>query len=236
MDYDWVMYMDEFGEKIHDSFRKQLSIQLFEKGDNTGIKNFKKYNFQLMVGMIPLQIKIEEYVVHASVQFITPTSFSFPIRINWMTKQINESIESLHESNIEGKEIEFNWGENFPLEHIKEHISPYRNTKSTKNGYKFDVEYYYTLIPDVELELYFEGNLVDAEITEINEILKNFKENWNSIRKGKEIESISEIGREEDHYTIVMDIGLKNTIRLISKLLEKINDRFGNKLELVKIK
>ena len=135
------------------SFKKELSEQLWSKGDKTGIKQFQKHNFQLMVGMKPMNIRKLEDRVIATIELITPTSWSLPTTISWKTKQGNMALA--HKSEVSSESIEFNWETDFPIEKVEAHISPYKKSKAEKNGFGFNAEYYYLLIPDVELQVFF---------------------------------------------------------------------------------
>ena len=54
MSYDWAMFFEEYAGELNSTFKKELSSQLLAKGNLTGIKNFEKYNFQLMYPYISL--------------------------------------------------------------------------------------------------------------------------------------------------------------------------------------
>lgn len=234
MAYDWTMFFDEFGGELHPTFKKELSEQLWSKGDRTGIKQFQKHNFQLIVGMKPMNIKKLEDRVIATIEFITPSSWSLPTTISWQTKQID--MELAHKSEVSSELIEFNWENDFPIDKVEAHISPYKKSKAEKNGFGFHAEYYYLLIPDVELVVYFKNEPTTDTIDLINNSLQEFNRTWNQSKKGKEIEFISNLTRNESHYSIVMDIGLKNSIRTVNELLKLIGNKHSDLIEKVKIK
>ena len=118
MAYDWTIFLtDEF----HPTFQKELSRQLLEKGSEvTGIENFEKYNFQLIVGITDPEIKLVGDKVFAKIDFITPASFQFPVEIYWTSKNSDNLLE-IHKKDISGLGVEINWNEKIPLEAI----SPY---------------------------------------------------------------------------------------------------------------
>lgn len=234
MTYDWTMFFDEFADELHPTFKKELSEQLLTKGDTTGIKQFQKYNFQLIVGMKPMNIKKLEDRVIATIEFITPTSWSLPTTISWKTKKI--AMELAHKSEVSSHSIEFNWESDFPIDKVLAHISPYKKSKAEKNGFGFDAEYYYLLLPDVELEVFFKDEACNEIINSINDSLKEFNQAWNQNKKGKEIEFISNLTRNESCYSIIMDIGLKNTIRTVNELLKLMGDKHSDLIERIKIK
>ncbi|MES2772698.1 MAG: hypothetical protein V4722_00845 [Bacteroidota bacterium] len=234
-DIEWVMFFDEFASDFHPTFEKELSRQLYEKGsEGTGIKQFGKYGFQLIVGMKDIHLKVVENKVFAKIDFITPTSWSFSVDIYWSANEENDVLQ-IHKKDVLVSKVEVNWANNFPLEKILPHIRPYRVDKKSKTGFNFDVEYYYFLLPDISLEFEFLTPLSNQSIIEINTFFKDFTYKWNDQKKGKEIQQISELRKEdENNYSVVTDIGLKNNIRLIAELLKEFSAEFGN-LPIVKV-
>ena len=75
-----------------------------------------------------------------------------------------------------------------------------------------------------------------GEADTINDFLQEFHQEWNKNKKGKEIEFISNLTKSEAHYSVVMDIGLKNTVRTINELLKSIGEKYSHLIEKVKIK
>jgi len=120
MSYDWTLFLTE---EFHPTFQKEISKQLFEKGKvGTGIDNFDQLNFQLIIGMHDINLRVFENKVLAKIDFITPGSFSIPIDICWSTQNKVNLLE-IHKNDISKINIEINWCENFPLESIL----PYMN-------------------------------------------------------------------------------------------------------------
>ena len=234
-DTEWVMFFDEFASDFHSTFEKELSRQLYEKGsEGTGIKQFSKYGFQLIVGMKDLQLTVIENKVYAKIDFITPTSWSFPVDIYWIAENVKD-ISQIHKIDVSDIKLELNWSDNFPLEKILPHIRPYRVDKKIKTGFIFDVEYYYFLLPDISLEFKFPTPLSEQSIIKINAFFKDFNANWNQAKKGKEIQQISELRTEDENiYSVVTDVGLKNNIRLIAELLKDFSIKFNN-LPVIKV-
>jgi hypothetical protein len=236
MEYDWTMFFDDFADEFHPSFKKQISQQLWAKGEQTGIKQFQKYNFQLMVGMKPIDLAVKDDKVLITVEIITPTSFAFPTKISWFLRENKDLIENIHKSEVSEDQVEINWENNFPLGSVLEHISPYRRTKSEKNGIGFDVDYYYNNLPDVEIEFYFKKEPTNVDLKELNVFLSDYKDKWNVVKKDKPIEYISVITNESDKYFLVMDIGVDNTIRLINDLLNKLGDKYNEFITKVNVR
>src|ERR1700741_2542829 len=121
MAYDWTMFFDDFPKDFHPTFQKELSRQLFEKGANTGIKQFDKHRFQLIVGMNDLQLRKDGNRVYAKIDFIAPTSFSFPVDIYWSVENSQDILE-IHKQDISKINIEINWGNNFPIDQLLPHL------------------------------------------------------------------------------------------------------------------
>lgn len=229
MAYDWTMFWDEFAGDLHPTFQKELSTQLFDKGSTgTGIKQFSKYDFQLIVGMIDLNKKLVDKKVLARIEFITPTSFSFPVDICWHSDNFTNLLD-LHKHDITNLNVVFDWADNFPLQQILPHIRPYRVDKRAKTNLNFDVEYFYHLLPDISLEFHFSKGLDRDEIKSIDTFLLSFNLEWNEKNKGKEIQFIGNMTEMENNiYQVVTDIGLLNSIKTITNLLKSYSDNFGH--------
>ncbi len=225
------MYFDEFAGDLHPTFQKELSRQLFDKGTTgTGIKQFDEYNFQLIVGMTDLSKKLVDNKVFAKIDFITPTSFTFPVDIYWYFDNFTDLLE-LHKQDITNLNVIFSWADNFPLQQILPHIRPYRVDKKTKTSLAFDIEYYYYLLPDISLDFHFSKALDKDEAKSLDTFLSTFNLEWNDKNKGKEIRFISNMTEIENNvYQVVTDIGLANSIKTITELLKSYSDNFGHLL------
>lgn len=226
---DWAMFFDEFASDFHTTFQKQLAQQLLKKGSNgTGINQFEKYDFQLIVGMHDLNKRLVDNKVVAKIDFITPTSYSFPVDIFWYSDNFTDLLE-LHKQDISDLNVVFDWADNFPLQQILPHIRPYRVDKKAKTNLNFDVEYFYYLLPDISLEFHFSKGLDKGEVKSIDTFLSSFNLDWNEKNKGKEIQyigNITEIGNNV--YQVVTDIGLSNNIKTITNLLKSYSDNLGH--------
>jgi len=227
MAYDWTMFFDEFAGDLHPTFQKELSRQLFDKGaKGTGFKQFEKYGFQLIVGMKDLNKKLVDNKVFAKIDFVTPTSFSFPVDICWYSDSFTDLIE-LHKHDITNLNVVFSWADNFPLQQILPHIRPYRVDKKAKTNLCLDVEYFYYLLPDISLEFHFSKALNKDKIKSIDTFLSKFNADWNEENLGKEIQFISNIKEIGNNiYLVVTDIGLVNSIKTITDLLKSYSDNF----------
>jgi hypothetical protein len=229
MEYGRTLFFDEFAGDFHPTFKKALSEQLFAKGSQgTGIRLFEKYNFLLIVGMIDPERRIVGDQVFAKIEFVTPDSCSVPVGIVWQSGNQGD-LNVIHTQDISDNAVEFNWSEDFPLHEVLPHIRPYRIDKKDKTHFNFDVEYYYHLLPDLSLEFTFSKPLNSSEIETIDTFFSDFKTAWNEQNKGKSIEFVSGIRETGNNiYTVVLDIGLKNDMKTVKKILHSYFIHFGN--------
>lgn len=226
---DWAMFFDEFASDFHATFRKQLAQQLFKKGNTqTGINQFEKYDFQLIVGMHDLNKTLVDNKVVAKIEFITPTSYSFDVDIFWYTDKFADLLE-LHKQDITDLNVVFDWADNFPLQQILPHLRPYRVDKKAKTNLNFDIEYFYYLLPDISLEFHFLKALDKDKVKSLDTFLSKFNTEWNEENKGKQIHFISNMTEMGNNvYQVVTDIGLSNNIKTITNLLKSYSDNLGH--------
>ena len=113
--YNWVLFLNN---EFHLSFQKKMSEQLFEKGsEGTGISNFKKLNFQLIVGLQDLEIEEKNGSTYIKIDFVTPGSFSIPIYIFWESTELDDT-KNLYKRDVTNIDIDFYWDEHFPIDKI----------------------------------------------------------------------------------------------------------------------
>ena len=226
MEKGWVYFAEEYAGDLHLSFQKELSRQLWAKGvEGTGIKGFEKYGFQLIVGMDKLNLQFKDNLALATIEFITPTSFGFPIQIQWQSLQAARDIRQLHLQAVDSQAVAFQWGTCFPFKEVYRHIRPYRKVKKQKSGLDFDLSYYYHLLPDLTLELECHRELDRQIINAINAFGSAFRAAWSEKKPHLPIESISPL-RKEEHYIITMDIGPENSIHLVREYLKQFSQHF----------
>jgi hypothetical protein len=122
MAYDWTMFFDQYAGDFHETFQKELSRQLFEKGAmRTGIQDFKDHNLQLIVGMRDTNLRQVANQMIASIDFITPTSFSFLVDIYWCS-DTEDNISEIHRQGVSKTNISIDWADNFPIDKILPHL------------------------------------------------------------------------------------------------------------------
>ena len=184
-----------------------------------------------------MEITVVDDKVFGKIEFITPTSWSFPTSISWKGLKGEENeLAILHTKQVTSETIEFNWEDKTLLEKVQPHIRPYKRTKAGENNLGFNVEYFYLLIPDVQFEIFFKENPTKKTLLDFNGLLSSFENDWNAAKKRKQIEYISKITLEGNHYSIVMDIGLNNSIRMLNKLIEALDQSFGGLIEKIRVK
>lgn len=226
MEYDWTCFSEEYAGDFHPTFQKELSQQLRVKGaEGTGIEGFEKYDFQLMIGMNELNLQFMGNVALATIEFTTPTSFSFPIQIQWQSLESTRDIRHLHQQAVTGQTVEFTWGNDFPLQEVLAHIRPYRKVSKQQSGLDFDLSYYYCLLPDLTLEFECHQELDRQAIRAINRFGSDFLTNWSEKKPHAPIEFISSLSKE-GHYTITLDIGLQNSMQVVEEYLVQFSQKF----------
>ncbi len=229
---DWTIgWLIDINGSLHPSFRKKLAQQLWQKAENSlGIKHFDKYDFQLFLDNTKLNLEKGKNQIIANVEFITPTSWSFPIQIIGRGIGI-ENITAIYQKDISNLDIEFDWGESFPIEAVRQHIKPYRKDKPSKTGFDFDVHYYYYSFPDIELKIRLD-DLNNFDKNEVETQLEQFRLKY---RKEVDIQFIAVSDLNENVFSIVFDFGLKASKTILKKLLSYINNEFKLNVRLIEI-
>ena len=226
MDFGWTMPWDEYAGDFHESFMKKLSVQLETKIDKVvGIKNVEKYGFQLIVGMVPLEIEIKGNRVFATIELITPHSFSYKVRIFWESNEI-EKIEIVHQLDVLNKNIEFEWADGFPIEDVVTFCKPVRIKKKEKSGFEFDVEYFHFMLPDVMLYFLFSKELDLDLYRKIKIFAADYEVNWNNNKEGRIIYMGSFSQEEKTIYCVNFDLHSETHTRCISKFIKDFSITF----------
>ena len=220
-DYDWAMFFDEYASDLHTTFKREISSQLLEKiAIKTGLKQFDKYNFQLIIGMKNLYKQVINNKMYAQIDIITPTSMGLPAWIYWYSDEF-DNLEELHKQDITNIPVIIDWNVDFPLKEVLSFTRPRRIDKKEKTGFSFNVEYYHFSFPDVSIEISYLQELNEFEIENINKLLGNFQKEWNIQHNNKMINYISKLKRiDTNTYLFVIDFGLENNSRTITELLK----------------
>ena len=190
-DYGWAMFFDEYASDLHTTFKQEISRQLFEKtAIKTGLKQFEKYNFQLIIGMNDLYKQVIKNKMYARIDIITPISMGLPAWIYWYSESF-DNIEELHKQDITNIPVVIDWNIDFPLDDVLSYTRPRKIDKKDKTGYGFDVEFYYHSFPDISIEFNFLRNLNNKEIESLRIFFKEFHQEWNKEYENKAINFIT---------------------------------------------
>lgn len=227
--YDWTMFFDEYASDLHTTFRREISKQLFEKiAIKTGLKQFEKYNFQLIIGMNNLYKQVINNKMYAQIDIITPTSMGLPAWIYWYSDTFND-LEELHRQDITNIPVVIDWNIDFPLDDVLSYTRPRRIDKKDKTGYSFDIEFYHYSFPDTSIEFYFQRGLNKKEMENLNIF---FNELYLEGNKQQENKAINFYYINEQHINnngsvvrIEFDFGLNNNSKTIMKLLQQYSKR-----------
>jgi len=228
-DYDWAMFFDEYASDLHTTFKREISNQLLEKiAIKTGLKQFGKYNFQLIIGMNNLYKQAINNKMYAQIDIITPTSMRLPAWIYWYSDSF-DNLEELHKQDITNIPVVIDWNVDFPLDEVLSYTRPRRIDKKEKTEYNFNIEYYHYSFPDVSIEFHFSRNLNKEEIESLNIFFKEFHQEWNKEQEDKAINfyyiNEQEITDNGSIVCIMFDFGLKNSSKTITKLLQQYSER-----------
>ncbi|HZG01658.1 MAG TPA: hypothetical protein VEY71_11685 [Chitinophagales bacterium] len=228
MAFDWTMFFDEHANDFHESFRKELSRQLLKKGSaGTGIQHFEKYNFQSMVGARELNMRLVDSKVYAEVEFITPTSFSFPVMIYWTSNE--KELLQMHTKEVSGASIDINWAPNFPFQKILPYIKPYKIDRKEKTGWQFEVRYYYYLVPDITLQFEF-VIVTEQTFSMLDKILKQFCDLWNRNHRNIPIDYVSNaVQTAANTCEVMFDLVDGNGPKIIKELLQHLSNNLSEK-------
>lgn len=227
---NWATFFEEYAGDFSDSFKMELAKQLLAKGESKfEIRSFEKYDFQILVGQVDLKKRLQGNSIYATITFCTPSAYSFDVDIYWTIQEGN--VTNVHTESISGKEIEFNWAENFPVNELFQYIKPYRKEKKDKTNLNLDVEYYYNAFPDILLGLELTPTADTNSLDIVYEAMTQFKNEWNKNYVDRPIEYISElIKKGQDKYEAVIDFGDKNNPNIVSKLIKQVSQKVGENI------
>lgn len=227
---------DPLVSEFHESFKKELNDQLFLKGNATGIKSFEKQGFFFLVGLIPLELEQRDNRMYAKIYFGMQPSFTFDSWIYWQAKDSSSKvpIAELHKTEVSSDTIDFHWDvDRFPLETVSMCLKPAKKTKTPKNKLAFDVAYYHTALPDIELNFKAPADQLQSIGSRIHQSILKFNE---ELPIDKKFQAFSEPVLEEDQVQFILDIGLANSIRTVNQLLSAISNSVGEEITLVEVK
>lgn len=170
--HKWAMFVNE-AALFSDTFREEMASQLQDSFYSMlGVENdIKRPKFRLHAGLQPLKTIYKDGYGFALVYIINPIALSTPVTAYW--KPLNEvKAENAAEIDIwKNDNIEFGWCTDFNNEDYTLYLKP-RNIYSRKEtNAKFEIEYDYTLYPDLSFTICCSEKIFEDEINEIEKIL-----------------------------------------------------------------
>lgn len=148
----FIIFSNEYTE-FSDSFRKEMARQLEEQfielmGGDKDILD--KYYFGMMVGSgyNGFEMRVNDGIVSAQVEVLSPDSQARWVTVSWYSDDISDK-ESIHRSDITGKNVNFYFGDDFPREALLRYTRPYKEIKKGEDGLNFDMNVYVLSFPDV---------------------------------------------------------------------------------------
>ena len=222
---EWVTFFDEYAGDFHPSFKQKLAMQLFQSGSKeTGITGFEKYYFQLLVGQQDLKLQEVQGYMFAMVDFITPPAFSQPVWICWKAEEAD--LNQLHTKDVSNIDVDFHWGGNFPKEKILPYLKPYKKDKKAITGLHFDIEYYYNAFPDISFVITFAKPPLKEQVSNFNNVIAEFADNWNKRNREKVINQISPLTEKDKNvFEVVADMGTGNSMKTVGLFLKELSGK-----------
>jgi hypothetical protein len=121
---DWILFLPLAAGDVHPSFQAECSRQLADQGPGiSGLADFGSYGFQLLVGVTDPEIEVRDGFGFATVDFIVPPAFSFPITICWQAAA--EDLAALPFRDVSGLALTIGYTSDFP---DPEELAPYLAT------------------------------------------------------------------------------------------------------------
>lgn len=221
--FDWTMFFDECAGDMHPTFKKEISKQLFEKiVVLTGIKQFEKQNFQLIIGMDDMHLQVHDGKMFALIKIVTPQAMGLRAWIYWHCASF-EKVEELHKQDISEMIVDIDWHPDFPLLEVLSCARPRKKERKERTGYGFDLEFYHYSFPDVSIELHLARNLKKEETECLRLLVNEFSETWNNQEDAKAINffHLDEPKTEADGVMIRLsfDFGQNSDEKIIKKFV-----------------
>lgn len=168
----WAMFANE-AAAFSGTFREEMAVQLLERFYlMMGIPNpGKQHKFHLQVGLLPLNTICQDGCGFAVVYIVSPDSVATPATAYWMPMN-GEPPESASTTNVWNKDnIEFGWCADFDKNNYLTYVRPGSVLSKEQLGVPFDVEYNYSLFPDLSLTIRFDQKVFEDEILQIESML-----------------------------------------------------------------
>lgn len=170
--HNWAMFANE-AALFSSTFREEMASQLQDRFYSTlGITHdIKRPKFSLHAGLQPLKTIYKDGYGFALVYITTPVALSTPVTAYW--KPLNEiaaenapAIDNWNNDNIE-----FGWCTDFNNEDYTPYLKPRNIYSRNETNAKFEIEYDYTLYPDLSFTICCSEKIFEGEINEIEKIL-----------------------------------------------------------------
>ncbi|MCL2131742.1 MAG: hypothetical protein FWH36_04725 [Lentimicrobiaceae bacterium] len=170
----WALFCDE-AAAFSDTFREEMATQLLKKfylmlGITTEIK-IHKVKFRLMVGGTPLKTIYKDGYAFAMVEIINPISLSKAVTAYWKPKNGELSENAVHINVWNSENIEFGWCVDFDKNDYIRYLKPENRLDKKQFDIPFDIEYDFSLYPDLVLTICFNQKVFKNEIEQIENIL-----------------------------------------------------------------
>lgn len=173
----FVLFSDEY-DWFSDSFMREMSKQLEEKFISMMRVDtiLQKYFFELHLGVgLKPEIKERDGIVYALVNIVSPDSMSRQVYVCWYSDDFTDKI-NMHHQDTSGKNIIFNWCNDFPREELIRYIKPRKEFKKGNNSLNFALKLFLYNLPDAYIQFTFKGELDEGDRFEIWNILNCYNE------------------------------------------------------------
>ena len=166
------------------SFCKEMSCQLKDKFiEKMGMKDIiGRFHYGLMVDsdFQEADIQVKNDKVYAQIYIRTPISFLQEITVVWESDEIADK-SNIHLMDISGKKVEFDFGDDFPLEELLGYTKPSQHIDKGTDGMCFDIDLYIFTFPDVAINFITKEPLTEDDKKAILQIFYTYNEKKDAI-------------------------------------------------------
>lgn len=212
---NWIQFSPENSNIFSESFKKRMNEELLlSLYDIIGEKVSRtEFNFLLSIDCQNLNlVRTNDHVfITASLRTIFAKSYYFTI--GWSSPEFTNPLE-IHKSDVKNKKVEFNFCDDFPSQQIINDLMPTEIISHKKSGYKFDIEYYLYVFPDVIVYFEFSENPTEDCLKEIKKEFEKYDETYNSFFVG-------DLVRQGNYYSLTINFDSINFLNYSEKDFEK---------------
>ena len=237
----WASFCNE-AVAFSETFREEMATQLLKNfylmlGVEAEVKKHK-VDWRLIVGSLPLNTIYQDGYAFAIVEIITPISMSTATTAYWKPKNGEMPENAAHLDIWNNENIEFGWCIDFDKDLYIKYLTPENRLDKTELNIPFDIEYDFSLYPDLCLTVCFNQKVLKDEIEQIeNILLEEVQETYiseltdeNQIKESNEDNEI--FGMFDFHNNDFE----KSTQQLIDAFIKVGKSRVGNKIDKVVIR